>query len=351
MKRLNFLFIVIWGFWLGLAGCQADVPTTVPILLQFSTKNQVADLADVQRLVLEISGAGFTPMTVSRTAPFSQTVEFEVNVPAGSAREFKVTAVVGGGLFFGHPERFGYVGRVVADIATDTANVIPILLKFINFAEDPPDDEAAPGDPDLDFVAVDNEDQTTSVLDDDQVTVKLHFTAPVDTRDLLLILEFDIDNNRLTGKTTTVINNLLAAAGSPLTTLFDRGSEFYWVLQGNPSEDQTGNNPFLIELHDFQDNLVTIPSDLIPDVKANLPNTREIEFHLPRRIFDRAMGDPDYAGDVSVLVGINTLTSESGYIHITPAQFIQFFDPGDVILETEGLGSIRYDLNFRTTGL
>lgn len=193
MRKWAHLYLWL-GLWVTLTHCGAH--QTVPISITLPPA--FAAEAGISKIVLTVSGDDFSDITAELTPPFGSPPIFGgIDVPIGADRTFSATAVMLGG------NDFGFHGETTTDV-TDTTTSVPIVMDFINFAEDATDDGLA-GDndnPDLfdvhiargDCSSVGGKPVESIIL---QIDLDPDFNTPTvpDLTETLIIAEFDVDED------------------------------------------------------------------------------------------------------------------------------------------------------------
>lgn len=341
MKK-SFLITI---FCLFAAGCSLQNPQN-PMTGEDRTARMTVDLSslknqegiameDLLKLVLTVEGPDMQPIKQTITDTTIDPLEFNVEVPMGRDRIFKIVAV-----FDGLEPQMALAGRTRTDIDSEEETV-PIHLIFVNFAADAVGDVFSMVDPDLVFVIFTVNDRETPDPSDDFVIIDLTFVSPTDPDTLVFILEFNTDGDPDTGRAQTLISKLID--GTKIVTNFQRGSDLYLIIEASG----VPHTPFAFHLFNKDNVAVTIEPQQLAQITGGFPDTADTThwaLQLSRPLFSSLI-DPNGSGDLNILVG----TKAKG-ANLSTLDFSTFI-PTDIFLDQEEIGLIHYETNLNTDNL
>lgn len=314
------------------AGCglQRDETARVTVDLgSFTSPQKLSALpSDLGRVTLSITGNAMTPITEVLDPPFSEEVQFQVDVPMGADRVFTIEAGV-----LDKP-KIGYRGITTKDIV-EGDNSVPIDLQFVNFAADTEGEVSAPSSPDIKSVEILFKTHDTPDISDDEAELMIGFTGDVTPIPLALFIEFDVDNDPDTGTAQTLINKLVDGTG--IGTSFLSGSHFTMVMQSGGSL----NAPFTLQLYDGQGNKVAVSPKFVLSTSGGFADTQSVFLRFSQEAFTTVI-DKDSVGAVCILAG-----QTASHSPLSPP--FSDFSPSDVILGIQTFGAVRYDNVFDTS--
>ncbi|MBI2083615.1 MAG: hypothetical protein HYT76_08650 [Deltaproteobacteria bacterium] len=315
------LFLIFFGMQAGCGQVTEETSVSAPITITLPIKSETSLPENLEKVVLEINGEGFPTITQSVSKPFTEGIEFNVDVPIGEDREFKLTVSRTGSL------RTGYKGKTVADVTAEGAT-IPINLQFVNFISD---FTAERSGPDISLVSFGVDTQGTSELTDDIVSMKIDFAQSVESSHLAVFIEFDKDNDSSTGRSETIIHLLRGS----IATSFKSGSDRY-ILAEKTSSGYTAS------LYDSNDAKVDVPESA--KLTASLENPTRLVVTLTTAAFS-VLVDSNGEG------GFNLLVGEKSSLDPLQAPSFSSFTASDIALEEEAIGAAEYDAYFSTSSL
>lgn len=319
-----------------LSGCSQSGDSKVTLQLPSAL---VTDFT-LERIVLDVTGPDMPPMQDTiLAADIVDPVVFNLDVPLGLNRTFLVRAVRGLDPLF-----TGFVGSNTVDVGLLGVQV-PINMEFVNFAQDATGTDviiADPNNPDINEVEIllgtgnDLGINICNTIDSVFFVISLEdFDIATRGGGLQAIIEFDIDNNPLTGSAASLISLSAGAVNVSLLSGTERSATLIFDAQGLATqlllEDVTGPQPVLLEA-DFNEDFNSLfdPASstatfCISQVKffGQDPNAPAVDIDAL-----------DSSGIFNVLVG--AIDAAAGFV------------ANDVAFTT---GNIHYELNFDTTGL
>lgn len=328
MKKIIFLVLLVWC-----AGCGGSQDVDIHISLPASFVAQ----ASVSHITLQVTAADInTPITTTINPPFitstdGNTVNATLTIPIGSARTIGVYAPLTGA----GPAMM--VGHTVTNITETTTSLPAIPMSFVNFAQDATGagDLRAPtsGPPAADIVSFKIFPMTAGDVICPANTVEMvidflePYTVPQSVESQRVVIEFDVDNSRITGAPAgqSFIERTLAPLGTTIR-----------AANGLTNELMTDGTEYVISIVNRTLPFATLLSvnstdgSLTPVTTVNLISAYDqtlVTLTVCMLATDFRSIDPDGTGVLNVLSGIDVGTSYGG---------------NDILYRA---GVVNYDLN------
>lgn len=324
MKRSHLLissFLILLTAGCGAQDTTDDTMVQVPVAL--TMKDSVLDTLD--KISLRVSGANMTSITSSLTAPFTNPVRFNVDVPTGSSRIFQVTARVA------EDPLIGYQKSVTTDVSSGSGTVT-INLQYINFALDGSSDTVGQNQIDISTFEFGVNTNGTAVTTDDRVMLDINFINPIPTFLWVVVIEVDTDAKATTGSTRTRIDKLKGS----LTSGFSAGSELYLVVEDT-------FQGVVMSLFDGNDTAISLPQTSA--LTATLDTSHTIlTVSIDLAVF-KSLIDADGTGNLNILTGTKVSSTALSLPDFTG------FSTDDILISSTTSPTVKYQIGFDLSGL